>query len=324
MPFPQFDRSRLIIEPLADRRHDMTVVDILALDAPIHVEPNSRIETVGKRIIAARERGSAVILIMGAHVIRRGNSRFIIDLMERGILTHVAMNGAGAIHDYELALIGATTESVPRYIKTGQFGMWKETGSLNDLVRESVESGIGAGETLGRVLTKVELSAFRFPHSDISLLAAGYRLSVPVTVHVSIGQDIIHQHPNCDGAAWGAASYTDFLIFAESVRNLEGGVLINFGSAVMGPEIYLKALSMARNVARQEGRTIADFTTAVFDLPDLGDDFESEPPKTDPRYYYRPWKTILVRTVADGGESFYIQGDHRETFPALWKTLRED
>ena len=138
---------------------------------------------------------------------------------------------------------------------------------------------------------------------------------------MAIGADIIHQHPNCDGAAWGSATFTDFLIFAESVRNLEGGVLLNFGSAVMGPEIYLKALSMARNLSRQEGRRIANFTTAVFDLPELGDDFDSEPPKTDPRYYYRPWKTILVRTVADGGESFYIQGDHRETFPALWKCL---
>src|SRR5205823_14548644 len=110
-------------------------------------------------------------------------------------------------------------------------------------------------------------------------------------------------------------------IFTQSVTNLEGGVLLNFGSAVMGPEVYLKALSMARNVARQEGRTIARFTTAVFDLPSLGNDFEAEPPKSDARYYYRPWKTILTRTVADGGESFYIQGDHRETFPSLWRLI---
>jgi hypothetical protein len=138
---------------------------------------------------------------------------------------------------------------------------------------------------------------------------------------VSIGQDIVHQHPSCDGAAIGAASYTDFLVFAQSVCGLEGGALLNVGSAVMGPEVYLKALSMARNIARQEERSIARFTTAVFDLPDLEEDYAAEPPKTDPRYYYRPWKTILVRTVADGGESFYIRGDHRDTLPNLWQRL---
>ncbi len=318
MPFPQFDRSKLIIEPLDLREHDMSIADILPLNAPIEPMDDPYMSQVSGRIRAARERGSAVILIMGAHVIRRGNSRFIIDLMERGIITHVAMNGAGPIHDYELALIGATSESVAKYIKTGQFGMWRETARINDLAREALAERMGFGETIGRAIEDEDLE-----HKGVSILAAGYRLQVPVTVHVGIGQDIIHQHPNCSGAALGAASYTDFLIFAHSVQHLEGGVLLNFGSAVMGPEVYLKALSMARNVARQEGKEIAHFTTAVFDLPDLGSDFEAEPPKSDPRYYYRPWKTILTRTVADGGESFYIQGDHRETFPSLWKLLAD-
>jgi hypothetical protein len=316
MPFPQFDRSRLIIEPLAERQHDLTLADIQSLDADIPVLDNPRLPVIAERIRAARERGASVMLVMGAHVLRRGSARFIIDLMERGLLTHVAMNGAGPIHDYELARIGATTESVPRYIRTGQFGMWRETGELNEVAKRAAASGIGLGEAIGQ-----EVIAKGFPHRDISVCAAGVRLGVPVTVHVGIGQDIIHQHPNCDGAAWGAASYTDFLVFARSVENLEGGVLLNFGSAVMGPEVYLKALSMARNVARQEDREIAHFTTAVFDLPDLGEDFDAEPPKTDARYYYRPWKTILVRTVSDGGESFYVQGDHRITVPNLWKRL---
>jgi hypothetical protein len=140
---------------------------------------------------------------------------------------------------------------------------------------------------------------------------------VPVTVHVGVGHDIIHEHPNCDGAALGQTSYQDFLIFAETVTKLEGGVLLNFGSAVMGPEVYLKALSMARNVAHQEGRVIKHFTTAVFDLIPIEGDTRRQAPKTDPRYYYRPWKTILVRTVADGGESFYVPGDHRATVPAV-------
>ncbi len=141
---------------------------------------------------------------------------------------------------------------------------------------------------------------------------------MPVTVHVGIGYDILHEHPGCDGAAVGQTSYRDFLVFAESVTRLENGVFLNFGTAVMGPEVYLKALSIARNVAHQEGREIRHFTTAVFDLMPLEGDTRQQAPKSDPRYYYRPWKTILVRTVADGGESFYVQGDHRHTVPHLY------
>jgi hypothetical protein len=230
--------------------------------------------------------------------------------MERGLVSHIGMNGAGPIHDWELALVGATTESVARYIRTGEFGLWRETGQMNDVIRANAGSGLGLGESLGRAILDGP-----FPHKDVSVLAAGVRLNVPVTVHVGIGYDILHEHPNCDGAALGAASYTDFLILAETVRQLEGGVLLNFGSAVMGPEVYLKALAMARNVAHQEGKVVRNFMTAVFDLISLDADTRQQAPKTDPRYYYRPWKTILVRTVADGGESFYVQGDHRVTVP---------
>ena len=195
--------------------------------------------------------------------------------MERGIITHVGMNGAGPIHDFELALIGATTESVARYIQEGQFGLWDETGWINDIVAAGVRDGLGYGEALGRAIqgtgirnqanqesgdrsheSRVTASTHStpFPHADTSILAAGYRLRVPVTVHIGIGQDIIHEHPNCDGAALGEASYRDFLIFTQTVTQLQGGVMLNFGTAVMGPEVYLKALSMARNVAHQEGR----------------------------------------------------------------------
>jgi hypothetical protein len=232
--------------------------------------------------------------------------------MERGLVTHIAMNGAGPIHDWELALVGATTESVARYIQSGEFGLWAETGRMNDVIREGARAGLGLGEALGR-----EILGGDFPHRDVSVLAAGVRLGVPVTVHVGIGYDILHEHPNCDGAALGQTSYQDFLAFTQTVTGLEGGVLLNFGSAVMGPEVYLKALAMARNVAHQEGRTIRRFTTGVFDLVPLDGDTRRQAPKTDPRYYYRPWKTILVRTVADGGESFYVQGDHRVTVPHL-------
>jgi hypothetical protein len=252
---------------------------------------------------------------MGAHVIRAGVARQLIDLMERGLITHVGMNGAGPIHDYELARIGATCESVARYIRSGEFGLWRETGEINNIVKAGAAAGMGLGESIGRAI--LDGSAADFPHKDTSVLAAGVRLGVPVTVHVGIGYDIVHEHPNCDPAAYGTASYRDFLTVCDTVNRLEGGVFLCFGSAVMGPEVYLKALSMARNVAHQEGRRIANFTTAAFDLIEIEGEWQTEAPKSNPQYYYRPWKTILVRTVADGGESFYVCGDHRQTLPWL-------
>jgi hypothetical protein len=288
---------------------------VLPLDADVPAFDHPHLSVVAERILAARRNGRPVILLMGAHVIKMGVSRYIIDLMERGTVTHVGMNGAGPIHDYELALVGATTESVARYIRAGEFGLWEETGNLNGIIAQAAREGIGMGEGIGRAIAGGD-----FPYKAVSILAAGYRLGVPVTVHVGIGHDIIHEHPSCDGAALGATSYTDFLVFTQAVTRLEGGVLLNVGSAVMGPEVYLKALSMARNVAHQEGRQIARFTTAVFDLLELGD-YATEAAKSDPRYYYRPFKTILVRTVRDGGESYYVQGDHRVTIPNLYRRL---
>jgi hypothetical protein len=313
MPFPKFDRSRLQVQPLARRRHDLDLSCLLALDTPLPPFAHPALPVLGRRLVEARQGGNSRILVMGAHVIRAGVSRYLIDLMERGLLTHLAMNGAGPIHDWEFALIGATTESVACYIQTGEFGLWEETGRMNEVIRAGAAAGLGLGEALGRAILDGP-----FPHKDVSLLAAGVRLGIPVTVHVGIGYDILHEHANCDGAALGQTSYDDFLVFAEAVTHLQGGVVLNFGSAVMGPEVYLKALSMARNVAHQEGRVIRQFTTGVFDLVPLEGDTRQQAPKSDPRYYYRPWKTILVRTVADGGESFYIQGDHRMTIPHLY------
>ena len=312
MPFSIFDRSRLRIQPLARRHHDLDLSVLLPLDAPPPAFSHSALPVLAKRLVEARRNKRARILMMGAHVLRAGVSRYLIDLMERGFIDHIAMNGAGPIHDWEFGLIGATTESVARYVQTGEFGLWSETGQMNEIIA-AAPPDVGLGEALGRAILNGP-----FPHKAISILAAGVRLGIPITVHVGIGYDIIHEHPNCDGAALGRCSYHDFLIFAQSVTRLEGGVLLNFGSAVMGPEVYLKALAMARNVAHQEDRHIRQFTTAVFDLVPLEGDTRHETAKTDPRYYYRPWKTILVRTVADGGESFYIQGDHLLTIPALY------
>jgi len=313
--YPIFDRSRLLIKPLAERAHDLHLDRWLALEDPTPEFSHPDLPVVAERLASSR---GARILLMGAHVLRAGVNRHIIDMLERGWITHIAMNGAGAIHDYELARIGATTESVDRYIRTGEFGLWRETGELNDWISEAASLGLGLGENVGR-----RIGASDYPHRDLSVFAAAYRCGVPVTVHVGVGYDILHEHPNCDGASLGAASYRDFLIFTRAVEGLEGGVALNFGSAIMAPEVYLKALAMARNVAHQEGRTIKHFTTAVFDMVPIRGDHRRELPKTDPGYYFRPHKTMLVRTVADGGESFYFCGDHRATLPALWRLLRE-
>ncbi len=316
MPFEQFDRSRLKLRPLAERVHDLDRSCLVYPDSPREPFDHPALGVLAQRIVQASRAERAVIFFCGAHVLRKGNGPLLIDLMERGLLGHVALNGAGAIHDFELAMIGATCESVARYVSEGQFGLWRETGRINRVAAEGHRDGIGLGEALGRDVEREQL-----PFRQTSVLAAGYRLGVPVTVHVGIGLDIVHEHPNCDGAAVGATSYADFLVLTQSVTRLEGGVLLNIGSAVAGPEAYLKALAMARNVAHQRGESIRRFTTAVFDLPELGTELRAEAPKTDPRYYFRPYKTILVRTVADGGESHYVQGDHAATVPALYDRI---
>ena len=316
MPYPLFDRSKLILKPLAERKNDLDRSVMVYPRSPYEHIDQPDLDQLAARISAARQVGAPVVLMLGAHVLRKGNTPLLIDLMERGLVTHISLNGAGAIHDFEFALIGETTESVAHYISEGQFGLWQETGRINDAMVIAQRDGIGLGEALGCMIAEGD-----FPFKEVSLLANAYRLRVPITIHVGVGQDIIHEHPNLNGAALGASSYNDFLVFTETIRHLEGGVLLNIGTAVMGPEVYLKALSMARNVARQEGKTIAHFTTAVFDLQDLGPDFHTEAPRGTAAYYYRPYKTILVRTVQDGGESFYIRGDHSVTVPNLYHRL---
>ncbi|MEP7357973.1 MAG: hypothetical protein ABI847_12075, partial [Anaerolineales bacterium] len=248
MPYPQFDRSQLKLKPLGERVHDMTLANILQLDDPVMPCADPALPEIAQRVVKARQDNRPIILLMGGHLIKQGLSRLVIDLMTRGLITHVAMNGSGPIHDYELSLIGASTESVARYVTEGQFGLWQETGRLNDFVAAGNRDGLGMGEAIGRA---IETEAM--PNRDISLCAAGYRLRVPVTVHIGLGYDIIHEHPNCDGAALGAASYRDFLIIAQTITRMQGGVVISLGSQVMAPEVFLKALAMSRNVARQHG-----------------------------------------------------------------------
>lgn len=323
MPWKQFDRSRLKLEPLADRAHD--------IDRSVFVYPHDKREpfehealpVLARRIIEASRAGATVMFCCGAHVLRKGNGPLLIDLMRRGLISHLALNGAGAIHDFELAMIGQTCESVARYVRSGQFGLWTETGRYNEAAVWAAPRDIGLGEALGRMIEGTNDFDYEFPHKDTSVLAAGVRYDVPVTVHVAFGQDIVHEHPNFDPAAMGKATYADFLTFTQGTAGLEGGVFLNIGTAVMGPEVYLKAITMARNVAHQEGKAIADFTTAVFDMIKLGDNLHCEADKSDPRYYFRPYKTVLVRTVADGGSSYFVQGDHSQTVPGLYDKIME-
>jgi phosphoheptose isomerase len=314
---PRFDRSRLRVRPLSERQHDLDVSAVRPLE-PIAVK-DAALTIVAARIREARRRGASVLLMAGAHLLRSGVQRYVIDLMRRGDISGVALNGGGLIHDFEFALAGATTESVARYIVDGQFGLWTETGRINDIVAEGASRGLGLGEAVGQAIERGNL-----PNKDISVLAAGARFGVPVTVHVGIGYDILHEHPNCDGGAFGKASYADFLAFAYLVEQLEGGVVMNFGSAVMAPEVFLKALAMARNVATQEGRRIDAFTSLVTDLRDLPAGPSTSLQQKTADYFFRPLKTMLVRTVAGHGESYYVRGDHAETFPALWTEVTRE
>lgn len=309
-----FDRSTLRLLPLGERVHDL---DLGVIRAPL---PTAAVREpfafTADRLVAARAAGATRALMIGAHVLRGGLQRHLFDLMEAGLVSVIAVNGACAIHDFEFALIGQTTESVARYIRQGQFGLWRETGQLNDIARQGRDSGLGLGEAVGRAICEGA-----FPHRAVSLLARAYELGIPVTVHVGIGHDITHEHPNCDGAAYGETSYRDFLIFTECLRRLEGGVVMNFGSAVMAPEVFLKALAMVRNVGQASGEAVRRFSVLVCDVKPLPETYATEAPRTDPNYYFRPWKTMLVRTLMDGGESRYVQGTHAETIPELWTAL---
>lgn len=318
----QLNRKHLRILPLSKRQHKMRVEDIYTLDATISSYDNDQLVIVADRITQAKQNSKQVIWMMGAHVMRRGNSRYIIDLMERGVITHIATNGACAIHDFEMAHIGATLEDVEVYIRDGKFGNWEETGRyINEAIHRGYQDKLGFGEAIGRLIQEGE-EGIAFPYQDISMFAAAYRLGVPITVHKGIGFDITDQHPSADYAAIGWTSGKDFLRFAETVSQLEEGVFLNLGSAVMGPEVYLKSLSMARNIAAQHGEEIRHFTTANFDLIDFPD-FQKEGKPTDAHYYHRPKKTILIRTVKDGGESFHISGDFSVTIPQLYRLITE-
>ncbi|NOR53259.1 MAG: hypothetical protein GQ536_04130 [Candidatus Aminicenantes bacterium] len=247
----------------------------------------------------AKKRNKAILFALGAHVIKVGLSPLIIDLLKHGWITALALNGAGIVHDFEIAFAGQTSEDVELQIKDGQFGMARETGEmLNDAINLGVKEGFGLGEAVGKMIAESD-----FPHKDMSLLSAAYSLNIPVTVHVAIGTDIIHFHPKVKGEALGEASLKDFFLFCSLLEGLEGGgVFINVGSAVILPEVFLKAVSFLRN----KGRSIEEFSTAVFDFI----------------HHYRPYQNVAKRPLGKKGKGFYFIGHHELMIPLLAATLK--
>ncbi len=259
------------------------------------------LRAVAAAIAKARRADRPVILGIGAHVIKVGLAPIVVDLMERGIVTAVAMNGAGIIHDFELALMGHTSEEVEAEIDTGRFGMAEETGRLlNEAISRGAAAGQGLGEAVGRY---IERSPRLFPHRATSILAAGARLSLPVTVHVAVGTDIIHMHPSADGAAVGATSLLDFRRLAAVVAGMEGGVYVNVGSAVILPEVFLKAVSLGRNL----GHGLSAITTVNMDFLN----------------HYRPHTNVVRRPTQKGGRGYSLIGHHEIMLPLLAAAVTE-
>lgn len=241
-----------------------------------------------------------VMLGMGAHVIKVGLNPILIDLMKRGILTSIALNGAGIIHDTEIAMVGRTSEEVADVLGAGAFGAAKETGEvLNTAINNGARKNIGMGEAVGQALLEQN-----FPYNDQSLLAQACKLAVPVTVHVAVGTDIIHIHPDADGAAIGQTSHFDFRVFCRLVSKLEGGVYLNVGSAVLLPEVFLKALTLVRNL----GFEVKNITTANFDFI----------------RHYRPATNVVHRPTLEGGRGFNFTGHHELMIPLFAAALLDE
>jgi hypothetical protein len=303
-PIRPADLSRVTTYPLAERANKVRVDEF---GRPVHASSSlgdfldglpdvlavKVLRELAAAVVQARADDRLVAVALGAHVVKVGLAPVLIAMMEDGVVTARAMTGAGAIHDWEIAAIGATSEDVGRALHAGRFGMAEETGrELNDAAREAAASGSGFGETLGR-----RIAAAALPHRRKSLLARAHELGVPVTVHVALGSDIVHQHPSADGAAIGAATFTDFRKLVSLVGGLSGGVWINAGSAVQLPEVFLKALSIAENL----GHDVQAFATANLDMI----------------RHYRTDENVLRRPTLGKGRSFALTGHHEINVPLL-------
>ena len=304
MEFPPLDFDRIRTYPLRERDNKVHLNELARvwqrggsfgqfIDSLPKILVGNDFRAIVDATVAAVRNHRPVIVMMGAHPIKCGLNPILIDLMRRGVVNAVAFNGAGAIHDFELALIGETSEDVQRGLDDGSFGMIDETGRLmNAALADGVKQGIGAGRALGEAIVKGT-----FAKKELSILHQGVVSDAPVTVHIAIGTDIIHQHPSTDGGVLGESTYLDFQKFAAVVAKLEGGVALNIGSAVIMPEVFLKALTIARNL----GHTVDNFTTATFDM----------------NRHYRPTENVVRRPTHKGGRGFYIIGHHELLVP-LW------
>jgi hypothetical protein len=283
-------------------------------DKPVNWNAPDAFYELVDRVLLMRKQGKPVIWSMGAHVIKNGLSRYVIELVKEGIITHVSGNGATSIHDFELAFIGETSEDVASSIEDGSFGMWEETGRyMNDAIREGAAKGLGYGESLFEYLSA---HPEQFPHYDDCVFVQCQRYGVPYTCHISIGTDIIHQHPIVDFEALGTASGRDFESMCRSVSQMnEGGVFLNFGSAISGPEIFLKALSLSRNV----GLRMDNITAANFDIvPVTGSII---PADSDPDYFYRPRRIFMDHLTEIDGNGHLFHGLHQATIPHFFHEI---
>jgi len=305
------DLSRVSTYPLSTRFSKVTVADFAKpfyhgcsfksfLDTLPDILASRDLRLITTSILEARRRGKPVIAGIGGHVIKCGLSPTLIELIKQGFINVLAMNGSCVVHDFEIAINGGTSEDVDVALKTGDFGMAEETGSvINRAIKLGAEEGIGIGEAVGR-----ELGLLNPPYASYSLLHSAYEMSVPATVHLAIGTDITHIHPAADGASMGAATHTDFRLFAAAVKELDGGgVYLNIGSAVILPEVFLKAVTIVRNL----GHRLEDFTTVNFDFIQ----------------HYRPLTNVIRRPVAGVGRGFSLTGHHEIMIPLLAAALIE-
>lgn len=314
-PHNEVDFSRIKTQSAFDRHNLVRLDNLMQPDQRTRPDwTDADLPELISKMTLAKQSGRPIIWSLGAHVIKNGLSIYLVELIRKRFITHLAGNGAASIHDFELAYLGGTSEHVPTAIEDGSFGMWEETGAwMNEAIQQGTAEGYGYGASLARY---IEDKPHLFPHKDICVLYQAYRAAIPATYHLALGTDIIHQHPSVDFAALGQATGRDFKLFCQSVAAMDGGVYLNFGSSVIGPEVFLKALSIARNL----GYPVYNITTANFDL------LPASPPEVvidsdNPHYYYRPRKNIVIRPVSRGGRGFHFCGDHRDTIPALYRAL---
>ena len=330
-----FDPGKISSYPVSQRRNKVELqhltdpAKLRASDFDLPAECSDQIAHIGQAIVAARREDKPVVVFTGAHLVKNGLSPILIDLVDRGLISLVAGNGATAIHDFELALVGATSEDVPNALGQGQFGMAYEFAYINQAIALGHRMKLGLGESLGRMICDADFrrdvlsrldpadSPVDFSFPQTSLLAKCYEKNIPFTIHVGIGTDVIDQHPSFDPASKGGCSGRDFLIFTHEISKFtQGGVLLNIGSAVTGPEVLLKAISMAANVGRTpKGLITADFDIRPFDPAVMADE-------SCPGYYHRDQKSVVTRIPqAFAGNGHYIQGNQLQTVPALYCSI---